>query len=326
MYILKKAISKYYHMIKAWLEGFTVFSNDLLYFIKCSNLGSLNHTKDSCQESLTALYHIIEKGLSMPNRRLGFGQEKMIFLIEKCSIYYKEFGLDSQLTYALSIIKEYDELHKKENYQLENNLQIKIDSILSDHPEINTAKQKIFTKQQYFSKCCAPFDDFSSSRHSMRHFCGQISVKKIEKSIELAKNAPSACNKQPVRIYLVSNQEIKSKILDLQQGNRGFGHNIDKVLIVTTQFSGCTRYSERYMPFIDAGIFSMNLLYSLHFYEIGAIPLVWLNSKKRDNALRRLVGISPHEVPTIMIGIGEVADEVMCANSPRLDTNWIFRH
>ena len=77
---------------------------------------------------------------------------------------------------------------------------------------------------------------------------------------------------------------------------------------------------------MDAGIFAMNLLYSLHFYKIGAIPLVWLSTPKRDIDLRNLTGIPSHEIPALVIGIGEVADNAICAVSPRLNNNNLFIH
>ena len=210
-----------------------------------SKLGEWSESRDSWMASLAALYHVIEKGLSMPNRRLGFGRERLILLIERSNSYYKKFGMDSQLNYAIAIVKEYDELHKKEKFKLDQQLQDKIDNLLALFPDVTPAEQMVFTKEQYFSKTLASFEEFSKSRHSMRHFEGPVTLESIEQAVELAKYAPSACNKQPVRIYVVFDKENVEKILDMQQGNRGFGQNIDKVIVVTTQFSGCTRYSER---------------------------------------------------------------------------------
>lgn len=322
---LRELFSNVYRKISILCEGMSCFSGDLRYFTHNANLDSKNRSRESSCSALTASYHIIEKGLSMPNRRLGFGGERLAYLIDKCSSYYNEYGMDSQLAYALSIIKEYDVLHKTEGYKLDLELQCKIDSLLNRFPNSIPAVQHVFTKDQYFSKTNAPFDEFSASRHSMRHFGGCVTIEQIEQAVDLAKNAPSACNKQPVRVYVISEENKKKIVLDMQQGNRGFGQNIDKVLIITTQFSGCTRFSERYMPFMDAGIFSMNLLYSLHFYHIGAIPLVWLNSKTRDRALRELVGIPEREIPALVIGVGDVTDSIVCALSPRLETDKILK-
>lgn len=292
--------------------------------MKESNLGSKGNTEAKKRASMTATYHIIEKGFSMPNRRLGFGREKLLSLIRECQCYHEKYGMHGQLEYAISIVKEYDELHKSYSFKLDEELQRKIDELLCRFPNITEARQQSFTKCEYFENSSSSFDIFSNSRHSMRHFCGEISLEEIQKAIDLAKNAPSACNKQPVRLHIVSDKGIVKEVLDLQQGNRGFGQNIDKVIIITTQFSGCSRYSERYMPFMDAGLFSMNFLYALHFYHIGAIPLVWLNSKKRDSMLRNLVSIPQEEIPALIVGVGDVSDTIVCAQSPRLNTIELF--
>ena len=276
------------------------------------------------RSSLIASYHIIEKGLSMPNRRLGFGRERLLSLINDCYKYHSLYGMNNQLGYAISIVKEYDVLHNKEHYRLDNDLKSAIDGLLAGFPNVLPAQQETFTKLTYFAHSGDSFEAFSKSRHSMRHFAGGVTIDRLRDAVELAKQAPSACNKQPVRVYAVTQRETVNAVLSLQQGNRGFGNDIDKVLVITTRFAECTRYSEQYMPFVDAGIFTMNLLYSLHYKKIGAIPLVWLSTKKRDQELRKLIAIPENETPAIIVGVGDVSDTIVCAQSPRLETEELF--
>lgn len=68
----------------------------------------------------------------------------------------------------------------------------------------------------------------------------------LMQAIELAQNAPSACNRQPGRVHLVENDLLKHKILDIQGGNRGFGHMADKVLIVTVELAGYRGTAEKW--------------------------------------------------------------------------------
>lgn len=321
---LKNILLSVYRNLRLFLQGITFYYNDFEYFRKYSNLGTKDNTEPSLRASLIANYHIIEKGLSMPNRRLGFGRDRLLLLIKYCKTYFNNYGNHPQLEYAVSIIKEYDILHKSSNYKLDDELQRQIDGLLSVFPLAVPAKQLTLSNVDYFDKVKESFDLFSASRHSMRHFHGTIPLDQIEKAINLSKNAPSACNKQPVRVYVVSEKDKIAEILELQQGNRGFGQDIDVVIVVTTQLTGCSVYTERYMPYMDAGIFTMNLLYSLHFYKIGAIPLVWLSSKKRDNKLREIVDIPTFEIPAIIVGAGKVSENVVCAISPRLKTEEIM--
>lgn len=303
--------------IKILLKGINVFLNDYLFFVENSNIGISKITEAKLLSTLIASYHIIEKGLSMPNRRLGFGRDVMKALIRKCNDYASKYGVgNEQFQYAIAIIKEYDNLHKQSNYSLDEDLQLSINKLINyyDYP---AAMQTVMSKEEFFGHTNDSFDLFSSSRHSTRHFSGKVETSRLLDALDLAKNAPSACNKQIVKSYIITNPDITKKILDLQQGNRGFGHLIDKLIVITTKYCGCTRYSDRFYPFVDAGIYSMNVLYSLHFYKIGAIPLVWLSTKERDKQLRKYIDAKNEEIPSLIIGVGDIADNVICANSPR---------
>ena len=308
------------------LEGLKVFMCDLLFFLRNSRVVSWHvDEKEKSRTSLIAGYHIIEKGLAMPNRRLGFGQKGVLSLINMCKAYANKYGCDDeQLKAALSIIKAYDILHKDNCYQLDTKLQKEMDEVLA-MVAVEPVKQFEFTKEQFFSKVDAPFDEFALSRHSTRHFNGEVTIADIRRAIELAQCAPSACNEQPTRVYVVTDKSKVEEIMDLQQGNRGFGHLIDNVIVLTVKYMGCHKYSWRYTPFIDSGIYTMNLLYALHFNKIGAIPLIWLNTYKRNKQLRLLLSIPEYEVPCVIIGVGNVDETTVCPASPRNNIDYILK-
>lgn len=303
--------------VRKVLKGICVFYSDFLFFVENSNIGISKSSESKLLSTLIASYHIIEKGLSMPNRRLGFGRDAMKALIRKCNDYASKYGDgNQQFQYAIAIIKEYNNLHKQSNYLLDEDLQSSINNLINNY-DYPAAMQTVMSKEEFFSHTNDSFDLFSSSRHSSRHFSGKVETSKILDALNLARNAPSACNKQIVKSYVITTQETVQKILELQQGNRGFGHLIDKLIVITTKYCGCTRYSDRFYPFVDAGIYSMNVLYSLHFCKIGAIPLVWLSTKERDKQLRIYIEAENEEIPSLIIGVGGIADNVIFANSPR---------
>lgn len=59
------------------------------------------------------------------------------------------------------------------------------------------------------------FKDLALNRQSCRDFNGELVEKeKLEKAIETALLAPSACNSQPWKIYCVINEEKRAEVLD----------------------------------------------------------------------------------------------------------------
>ena len=329
MRLLKKILKPLYFYIRRLLglfEGLKVYIGDWRYFIHNAGvLGWKVDEKDKLRACMISTYHILEKGLSMPNRRLAFGQHVLIDLIWTCHSFYEKYGKeDEQWKNALSVIKAYDILHKENNYILDEEIQRQINIVL-DLADVESIKQFKFSRDEFFSKTNCPFDEFSMSRHSTRHFNGKVSIDDVIKAIELAQNAPSACNEQPTRLHLITNESLVDSIMDLQQGNRGFGNLVDKVIVLTVKYNGCNKYSWRFSPFIDSGIYTMNLLYALHFYKIGAIPLIWLNTSDRNNKLRNLVGIPDYEVPCVIVAIGKVDVESICPSSPRDNISYILK-
>ena len=161
------------------LKGIGVFYNDLKFFIENSNIDHSNNTKAKLLSTLIASYHIVEKGLSMPNRRLGFGKEAVMALSAKCSLYAQKYGDNNdQFRYAISILKEYDDLHKQYNFTLDVDLQKSISDLIEKY-NIPAARQNQMTKDEFFAYTESSFDKFSVSRHSTRHFGGSIETAKI---------------------------------------------------------------------------------------------------------------------------------------------------
>src|SRR5699024_9970083 len=63
-----------------------------------------------------------------------------------------------------------------------------------------------------------------STRHSVRSFSKQnVDIKLIEKSVSIALNTPSVCNRQPWNVYMTDNPEKVSNLVKLQGGYVGYG-------------------------------------------------------------------------------------------------------
>jgi len=267
---------------------------------------------------IVLLYHVIEKGLTMPDMKLGFGRGKLIQLINECTAYKKKYDIqNTQFLHSLGVIKEYKRVHEKYNFELDGELNMKIENLFFKANTTPFVEQLSVTKDSYFKYINAPFNQFSNSRKSIRNFEGSVDLKEIYKAIELAQNTPSPCNRQPVRLHIVDNTEKIIKALEVQKGNRGFGHLVDKLIIVTVDVSIYQSAEERYSPYIDGGMHAMNLLYALHFYKIGACSLNWSKSPNEDLELRNVINIPNSEVVILMIACGKVPNDFKIATSKR---------
>lgn len=265
-------------------------------------------------------YHVIEKGLTMPDMRLGFGKGQMMRLIDECLEFQRNFdNTNTQFLHAVGVISEYRRIHFEERFDLGSELQRRMDILLNQTEKVPFVEQVKTTRDSYFAYQNSSFEKFSKSRHSIRNFKGAIELEAIYKAIELAQNAPSSCNRQPSRVHVVTNKELIAGIFEVQNGNRGFGHMADKLLIVTADLSVYQSAEERNLAYVDGGMYAMNLLYALHFSNIGACTLNWSTSPSNDLRLRDLVAMPDSEVVILLIACGKVPEKLKYASSLRND-------
>lgn len=275
---------------------------------------------EKVKRDLTLAYHIVEKGLTMPQPRPGFGKAVVLGLIATVNKYHS-LGLpknELEFTQAVSSLKEYREFHKSIQFKLDEEIEKKFIKIEELFPEIQGIKQIRTTREAYFSEVNSTFDKFCLSRYSVRNYTEkEIPLSVLYQCIELAQKSPSFCNRQPTRVHIVKSAEKKKQILENQNGNRGFGHLAETLLVITSVISTTKDIHERNENHLNGGIFIMTLLNALHFNKIAACSLNWSVSNDKDRAIRQILAIPENEVVLMIISCGYVPDEFSVASSPR---------
>ena len=299
-----------------------IFAYDRARFLKFSPHS--RETKAGALASIVMTYHIVEKGLTMPDFRLGFGREKLLSLIAALEDFADKYGTDEpQFRAAVAVVAEYAKTHEEAGFELDEERSRAISALLARVP-VKPSHQIEMTRERYWADLDASFEKFSASRHSVRNFSGSVSVEQIRAAVALANNAPSACNRQYVRVHCVTDRGLVRKCLALQNGNRGFGHLADKLLILTADLRAVWG-AERNDLFTNAGIYLMNLCYALHKNRVAHCMLNWSVSPETDAALRKILHTPPQsgaelqdsETVIVFIACGDVPEKFKLASSPR---------
>lgn len=296
------------------------FAYDLKRYLAHS--GAFDQTTRCARRAeLIMAYHVIEKGLTMPSRRLGFGSWQLLRLIELSENYIRDFGNDdAQCTHAIAVVRAYEHLHMEASWDesIDPRFWEKVHAFCASHLDVSPAMEPHITKEQLFSARMSPFPSFAMSRRTVRHFNGPVADATIRDAVRLAMSAPSACNRQHVRVHCASNARLRDGLMGLQSGCRGFGNDVDKFLVLTADMGSERWWAERHDPWVNAGIFLMNLSYSLHWHKVAHCILNWSVDPKRDMALRKLLSIPLEEEIVAIVACGAPADEIEVAASPRL--------
>ena len=300
---------------------------DAFRFARYSNTIAVNSTKGRMTANITYQYHVIEKGLTMPNRRWNFGHTKILPLIKDCHRFIDDYGADNdELRSAVGVLKTYLAEHATHDIDVPPTISGPIMELSQRVPDANPVEQKQRSREEHFSYINSAFSDFSLSRASVRNYSSKsIPIDELFRAVDIAKYAPSACNRQATRVYIVQERNKIDRILSHQNGNAGFGHLADKLIILTSDISSFRGADERNFAWMDCGIFAMNMLYALHSISIGACPLNAGISPARETKIREICEIPPEEIVCLFISCGYLPDVVCLANSERKRTEEIVR-
>lgn len=302
------------------------FGFDCFQYAKYSNSYKELATEAKYEAMITYHYHVIEKGLTMPEPRLGFGQDKLDGLVKLCLQYKQKCYDTSRLAYthALKVLSAYLAFHEEHRFEIEPKLRMRIADLLDE--DIVPAKQLQFSAGDLFAHSESPFPEFCKSRHSIRNYVDrEIPVAVFLDCVEMAQKSPSACNRQPNKIYIIKTPDLRRRVLELQNGNRGFGNLASALIVLSADVSVFRHQGERNEPHLNSGMFAMTLMYALHYHGIGSCALNWSVNFMRDRKLKKLLGIPPNEVVTLIVSCGYVPHKLHVALSPRVRNTEVVR-
>ena len=308
---VKRALRAFWARFLARREARQAFRYDRRQFMDNAGALHLDRKAAACAEIVMG-YHVLEKGLTMPRRRLGFGTGTVVRLMELVESFERRFGADPQVTHAVGVLRAYRELHRDHPEPMP-----RLDAFLAKHPDVPAAIEPHVRREDFFAAKDAPFPAFAASRHVVRHFAGPVPRDVIARAVELAITAPSACNRQPARVHVVDDPDLRDRLFALQGGTRGFGQDADKALVVTADLSSVRWSWERHDCYVNGGIFVMNLCYALHWHGVAHCILHWSVPPAADRAAHDLLGIPANEAIVQVLACGQAPEEFDVAASPR---------
>ena len=315
---VKRALVALRERAKARAEASRAFRYDRAQFM--ANAGALHMDRRAAARAEIVMgYHVLEKGLTMPHRRLGFGKGAVVHLINLIDSFERRFGCDPQVRHAVGVLRAYREMHRDSPDPMP-----RLDAFLAARADVPAAVEPHVRREDFFAAKDAPFPEFAASRHVARHFAGPVPRETIESAVSLALTAPSACNRQYARVHAVDDPALRDSLFAMQGGTRGFGQDADKVLVVTADLS-CVRWGwERHDCYVNGGIFVMNLCYALHYLGVAHCILHWSVPPKTDREAHRILGIPPNEAIVQVLACGMPPDEFDVAASPRLSASEVL--
>ena len=273
-------------------------------------------------------YHKLEKGLCMPGEKRFFGEDPVkatLSLLGK----WESLGFSTEdpiYKGAIETLRAYrhrlDETPCKSGDDLGGTLDAS--SRLNGEPD-HSLQTPIIVRQEIDPTVFPALEKLADARRSVRSFKpATVPSEIIQRAISIAQQCPSACNRQPTRIHVYTERERIDALLKLQNGNRGFGHTIPVLLLVTSEARCFFDASERNEPYLDAGLFVMSLLFALRAQGVSSCCLNWCVEPSNDTMAHKIGDIADSEKIITYIAVGYAEDGALAPRSPRRSIDQIL--
>ena len=266
---------------------------------------SLKNIEDSCV-LLRRNIHRLEKGLIMQPRRDIFAKAFIGETVDAFSLAVEQNALKgNESNWFNDVLRHYFE-------------------VVSSAPEIDLAKlkyEKVCLDNKIVNEGgCIPylrgdipkidisFEQLSmlfKQRRSVRWYQDKpVDIALIRQAVDIATQAPSACNRQPFKFHTVMNKDKVKKVADCAMGTVGFSHNLQTIIAVVGDLSSYPAERDRHVIYIDGSLVTMQLMLALETLSLSTCAINWPDIESREKMLDNLLGLGKHERTIMLLAVG----------------------
>ncbi|MEY8356616.1 nitroreductase family protein [Lachnospiraceae bacterium 54-53] len=259
--------------------------------------------------------HTLEKGMGIQNVKKGYGIEKAVSL---CGFLKELKDAKQDNTYAfkegLAVLWAYIVYQESEGIDIKV---IKERAEKLGKSSIKNAGYKIIPRNELQRGINIDFEALVFSKHSVRSMSKeQITETEINDAIRYTVRAPSACNRQPSRVYYSLDPEKNKALARMVPGNKGFSEDIPYYCVITAD-RNMFRGGEMFQWYVNGGIFVGYFVLALHSIGIGSCIFQYPQFSKNETQLRSLIHADEREAIIAIIGYGKYSDEAKCICAER---------
>lgn len=266
---------------------------------------SLEKIEDSCV-LLRRNIHRLEKGLIMQPRRDVFGKAFIGETVDAFVLAVKQNALkESEGNWFNDVLSKYFEVvsssleidSARKNYE----------SVCQENKILNRAKSIPYARES-IKETNISFEQLEvlfKQRRSIRWYEDKaVDISLINKAVDIATQAPSACNRQPFKFHTVMNKDKVKKVADCAMGTTGFSHNLQTIIAVVGDLSAYPAERDRHVIYIDGSLVTMQLMLALETLGLSTCAINWPDIETREKMLDELLGLNKHERTIMLLAVG----------------------
>lgn len=251
--------------------------------------------------------HRIEKGLTMKPRRDIFAADYIEELVRVFTVQVERGGYTSacrgEAAWCADVLREYFDVTKSNPAR---------DRAKERFEQIEHLLPEVQAKVPYRRDLSVPspvgYDELlalSERRRSVRWFLDKrVERELINKAMMVARQSPSACNRQPFVFHVFDDVEMVRKVASVPMGTAGYEHQIPCIIVVVGQLRNYFDERDRHLIYIDGALAGMSFVFALETLGLSSCIINWPDIEQKELEMAKLIGLEDDERPVFLIAVG----------------------
>jgi len=126
----------------------------------------------------------------------------------------------------------------------------------------------------------------------------------IDRALQAAGQAPSACNRQPFFFRIIDDPERAHEIAALPPGTKGFAHQVPVVAALVGRLRAYPLTRDRHAIYIDGALAAMSLMFALESLGLASCAINWPDQEPEEANIRKALDLDADERVIMLIALG----------------------
>ncbi len=249
--------------------------------------------------------HRLEKGLIMKPRKPVFAESYIIETVNCLSQCLHQNSIEpAELKWAQDVLAKYFEIitlspiieKAKEIFEL---------LPLADAQSTISSIPYVFSERECSTINSQSLHQLFKQRRSIRWYQDKkVDIKLIEQAVEMASQAPSACNRQPFQFYTFTDPKRASEIASIPMGTKGFSDNIQALIVIVGDLSAYPKERDRHVIYIDGGLVAMQLMLAFESLGLSTCPINWPDMELYEQQMDKALALEKYQRPIMLMAVG----------------------
>ncbi|SDI78119.1 Nitroreductase [Frankineae bacterium MT45] len=260
--------------------------------------------------------HMLEKGLTMQPRRDSFALDYIESTVSTfCNFPYTAGAAGAEEhDWAASVLDAYFEAtatasapeiaRARANYQQSRDGR---DVVAQGPHEMGDAISPLAYEQ---------LAQLAHARRSVRWYLPkEVDSGIIDRAVEVAVEAPTACNRQPYVFYILNDKETVAKAVDIPMGTRGYGHQIPGLAVIVGDLSAFFDERDRHLIYVDGCLAAMSFVLAMEAQGVATCCINWPDIPEKEQAMAKLLDLQPYQRVVMLVAFGYADPQGMVPRS-----------